>query len=140
MLEMPGFVFVLRTSQESRREKAVNFLLRWAVTAAAVWVADSFIDGLSLGGWVSTLVVALLLGLLNAFVRPVVVLFTLPVTVLTLGLFLLVVNAGLLAASVAIADQLEGVDAHLDGFWAAVGAALIVSVVSWALTAFAHAQ
>lgn len=140
MRTMPGFVFVLRTSEESRRERAVNFLLRWAVTAAAVWVADSFIGGLSLGGWASTLVVALVLGLLNAFVRPVIVLFTLPVTVLTLGLFLLVVNAGLLAAAVVIADQLEGVDARLDGFWAAVGAALIVSLVSWVLTAFVKSQ
>jgi putative membrane protein len=62
------------------------------------------------------------------------VLLTLPATVMTLGLFLVVLNAGLLAAAVAIADRLEGVDAQLDGFWPAVGAALIVSVVSWALS------
>ncbi|GBD23713.1 hypothetical protein HRbin29_01383 [bacterium HR29] len=131
---MPVVFIRLRSEDEPSGDGPAGFLLRWATTAAAVWAADSFVDGFSLGGWPSTLAVSLLLGLLNAFVRPVLVLLTLPATVMTLGLFLVVLNAGLLAAAVAIADRLEGVDAQLDGFWPAVGAALIVSVVSWALS------
>lgn len=132
---MPAVFIRVESKDGPPGDGLAGFLLRWAVTAAAVWAADSFVGGFSLGGWPSTLAVALLLGLLNAFVRPVLVLLTLPATVATLGLFLLVLNAGLLAAAVAIADQLEGVDARLDGFWPAVEAALVVSVVSWALTA-----
>ncbi|MCS7293770.1 MAG: phage holin family protein [Dehalococcoidia bacterium] len=136
MPAVPAFFIEVRRSRDQQTDGVLGFLLRWAVTAAAVWAADSFVGGFSLGGWGSTLAVALILGLLNAFVRPVLVLLTLPVTVMTLGLFLLVLNAGLLAAAVAIANQLEGVHAELHGIWPAIAAALIISAVSWVLTAF----
>jgi putative membrane protein len=105
----------------------VGFLLRAAIAALGLWVASEIFDGLVFESPAKLIVAALLLGVVNAFVRPLAFILTLPLTVLTLGLFLLVLNAGMIAL---VAWILPGFE--ISGFWTAVGAALIVSLISWA--------
>ena len=105
----------------------VGFLLRAAIAALGLWVASEIFDGLIFESPAKLIVAALMLGVVNAFVRPLAFILTLPLTVLTLGLFLLVLNAGMVAL---VAWLVPGF--QVAGFWTAVGAALIVSLVSWA--------
>ena len=105
----------------------VGFLLRAAITALGLWVASEIFDGLMFESPAKLIVAALMLGVVNAFVRPLAFILTLPLTVLTLGLFLLVLNAGMVALVAWIVPGFE-----ISGFWTAVGAALVVSLVSWA--------
>lgn len=105
----------------------VGFLLRAAITALGLWVASEIFGGLSFDSASKLIVAALLLGVVNAFVRPLAFILTLPLTVLTLGLFLLVLNAAMVGL---VAWILPGFE--ISGFWTAVGAALVVSLVSWA--------
>jgi putative membrane protein len=105
----------------------VGFLLRAAISALGLWVASEIFEGLKFESTSKLLVAAVLLGIVNAFVRPLAFILTLPLTVLTLGLFLLVLNAGMVALVAWIVPGFE-----ISGFWTAVGAALIVSLVSWA--------
>lgn len=112
-----------------------NFLIRLLATAVALWVATVLVGGIKVGGSeterILTLVgVALILGLVNAVVKPVANLLSLPAIVLTLGLFLLVVNALMLWLTAWVAGGL-GLAFEVDGFWAAFWGALIVSVVVW---------
>lgn len=114
----------------------MRFLLRLLVNAAALWVAVRLVPGVAYqGGPLGLLGVALLFGIVNAVIGPVLRLLALPVVVLTLGLFTLVVNAALLALTSALARTL-GIAFHVSGFWAAVLGALVVSVVSFLLTLF----
>ena len=108
-----------------------GFLLRWAISSAGLWVAAALVSGISFRGTGSLLIAALVLGILNAVVRPVLVLLTLPFTVLTLGLFLFVVNAAMLKLSSAIVDGFQ-----VDGFWSAVFGAMVLSLVSLVLNMF----
>jgi len=105
----------------------VGFLLRAAIAALGLWVASEIFDGLVVESASKLIVAGLILGLVNAFVRPLAFILTLPLTVLTLGLFLLVLNAGMVALVAWIVPGFE-----ISGFWTAVGTALIVSLVSWA--------
>ena len=105
----------------------VGFLLRAAIAALGLWVASEIFDGLVFESPAKLIVAALLLGVVNAFVRPLAFILTLPLTVLTLGLFLLVLNAGMVALVAWIVPGFE-----ISGFWTAVGTALVVSLVSWA--------
>jgi putative membrane protein len=105
----------------------VGFLLRAAITALGLWVASEILSGLHFDSTSKLVVSAIVLGVVNAFVRPLAFLLTLPLTVLTLGLFLLVLNAGMVSLVAWIVPGFA-----LEGFWTAVGAALIVSLVSWA--------
>lgn len=105
----------------------VGFLLRAAITALGLWVASEIFDGLHFASPTKLLVAAVLLGVVNAFVRPLAFILTLPLTVLSLGLFLLVLNAAMVGL---VAWMVPGFE--ISGFWTAVGAALIVSLVSWA--------
>lgn len=105
----------------------VGFLLRAAITALGLWVASEIFSGLSFDSASQLIVAALLLGIVNAFVRPLAFILTLPLTVLTLGLFLLVLNAAMVGLVAWLVPGFE-----IAGFWTAVGAALIVSLVSWA--------
>ncbi|MEU1849275.1 phage holin family protein [Streptomyces sp. NPDC019990] len=102
--------------------------------AVAVWLLDKItLTGDSTGKKIGTLVVvALIFGLVNFLVKPVVKLFSLPLLILTLGLFTLVVNALMLLLTSWLADQID-LSFHVDGFWTAVLGGLIISVVSWAL-------
>jgi putative membrane protein len=118
----------------------VAFLLRWFVTAVALWLAVELIPGLSLEGpgWSGLVVMALILGLVNAFIRPVVSLIALPVTILTLGLFTFVINAAMLWLAAWISAQLTPDSRFvIDGAIAALVGALVVSVVSSVLSSIA---
>jgi putative membrane protein len=97
-------------------------------------VAAWLVGGIHLEGWESTLLVGLILGLLNAILRPVLVLISLPVTVLTLGLFLLLINTALLGLTAWIAGKFDDIQFAIDGFWSAFFGALVISVVSWLLS------
>ncbi|MEU3507538.1 phage holin family protein [Streptomyces longwoodensis] len=102
--------------------------------AVAVWLLDKItLTGDSTGKKVGTLiVVALLFGLVNSFVKPVVRVLTFPLFILTLGLITLVVNALMLLLTSWLADKLD-VSFHVEGFWTAVLGGLVISIVSWAL-------
>jgi putative membrane protein len=104
-----------------------GFLLRAAITALGLWVASEIFTGLQFESPSKLIVAAILLGVVNAFVRPLAFILTLPLTVLTLGFFLLVLNAAMVGLVAWIVPGFE-----ISGFWTAVGAALIVSLVSWA--------
>ena len=103
-----------------------GFVLRVAIVALGLWLATQILPGLYFATPGTLLGAALLLGIVNAIVRPIAVVLTLPLTLLTLGLFLLVVNAAMLGL---VALLLSGF--QISGFWTAVGAALIVSLTSW---------
>jgi len=115
-----------------------NFVIRVVVAAFALWAATGLVDGVDVGGGTATsrfltlLGVAVLFGLVNAIVKPVVSLFSIPVIVLTLGFFYLVVNALMLWLTSAIAGALD-LPFSVSGFGAAFWGALVVSIVSWAL-------
>ncbi|MER8219620.1 phage holin family protein [Streptomyces sp. NPDC094143] len=116
----------------------MNFLVKTIANAGAlavaVWLLDKItLTGDSTGKKVGTLiVVALLFGLVNFLVKPVVKLLSLPLLILTLGLFTLVVNALMLLLTSWLAGKLD-LSFHVEGFWTAVLGGLIISVVSWAL-------
>jgi putative membrane protein len=105
----------------------VGFLLRAAISALGLWVASQLLDGLHFTTPSKLLLAAVLLGVVNAFVRPLAFILTLPITVVTLGLFLLVLNAGMVALVAWIVPGFT-----ISSFWTAVAAAVIVSLVSWA--------
>jgi putative membrane protein len=102
-----------------------GFLLRLAITALGLWLASAVVPGMEIAGAGTLVLAALLLGLANGFVRPLVILLTLPLTIVTLGLFLLVVNAAMLALVAALLDGFV-----LRGFLPALLGALIVSLTS----------
>lgn len=122
--------------QPTRQERVIAFVVRWAITAVAVWLAAALIDGIHLDGWESTLIVAGILGLLNVFIKPLLFFLSLPAIVLTLGFFLLIVNTALLALTAWIAGKFDRVHFAIDGFWDAFFGALIITVVSWILGGF----
>lgn len=103
-----------------------GFFLRAAIVALGLWLAAQIFDGLRFDGPWTLLGAALLLGIVNAIVRPIAVILTLPLTLLSLGLFLLVINAGMLGL---VALLLGGFT--ISSFWTALGASLIVSITSW---------
>lgn len=106
----------------------MRFLARVLLNAVAIAVAAWFVPGLHLTGGGSALLAGAILGLVNVLVKPVLILLTLPFTLLTFGLFLFVVNAICLGATAALVPGFD-----IDGFWWAVLGALVVSVVSWIL-------
>lgn len=108
----------------------MGFLLRVVVNAAAIYAAAAIVRGIELSGVWAALGAGLVLGLINALVRPVLILLTLPITIVTLGLFLFVLNALCLWLT---AQVVKGFEVH--GFWAAAFGSLIVGAVSWLATA-----
>lgn len=117
----------------------MKLLIRWASTSLALFVAAWLLPGIRVEGnaWLAYALMALILGLVNAVVRPVLKLLTCPLIILTLGLFVLVINGLTLWISAAIAQRL-GIGFYVDGFWPAVLGSLIVSVVSVFLSALLH--
>lgn len=107
-------------------------LLLWGLNALALLTVANFVPGIHVDSFVSALIAAFLLGLVNALVRPVLIVLTLPVTVLTLGLFIFIIN-GLLFWFVG--SVLKGF--VVDSFWYGVFGALSYSIVSWALSSVA---
>lgn len=111
----------------------MRFLVAWLINAAALAVAAWLFDGIAVAGAPTLAVVALIFGLVNALVRPLLKLLTCPLILLTLGLFILVVNAVMLMLTSWLAGIL-GLGFTVQGFWTALGGALVVSLVSFALT------
>lgn len=113
----------------------MRFLLHWATVAASLWVATETVPGIRVRSFTVLAVAALVLGLVNAAVRPVLVVLTLPITLLTLGLFYLVVNG----LSFGLAAWLvPGFSVH--GLLPAMLGALVVSVMSWVIGLFTNAN
>lgn len=114
----------------------MQFLLRLLINAAALWMAIQLVDGIDHRGsmW-SLLFVALVFGVLNASIRPLLTLLTLPVLILTLGLFIFVINALMLLMTGWVSGIL-GLGFHVDGFWDAFFGGLIVAIVSLLLSIF----
>jgi putative membrane protein len=108
-----------------------GFNVRLLITACGLWLADALLDGVQISGPFTLLVAALLLGLVNAVVRPLVVILTLPITFVTLGLFLLVINAAMLGL---VAALLPGFT--IAGLLSGIGAWLIVSLTGWLAAQF----
>ena len=108
-----------------------GFILRMAISALGLWVAASLVPGMSIRGTGTLLAAALLLGFVNAVVRPLLVLLTLPITLVTLGFFLLVINAGMLGL---VASLLQGF--ALAGFLPALLGSVVVSVTGWLASSF----
>ena len=104
----------------------MKLLLRWGALALSFWVATAIIPGIDvMGGFTTYLWVALLFGLLNATLGSFLKLLTLPAVILTLGLFLVVVNAAMLMLVARWSDQLE-----VESFWSAILAALVISLIT----------
>jgi putative membrane protein len=116
------------------------FLLRLLINAAALWVAIQVVGGIDhRGSWWSLLFVALVFGVLNASVRPLLKLLSLPILILALGLFIFVINALMLLLTGWVSGLL-GLGFYVDGFWAALFGGIIVSIVSLLLSMFTGAQ
>ena len=112
-----------------------ELLIKWLVNSTALLVVAHIVSGVSVDNWMTVFVAALVLGLLNAFLRPVLIFLTLPVTVLTLGLFTLVINGVLFYMA---AHLVRGF--HVAGFWQAFVAALVFSIVSFLLNIVLNAD
>jgi putative membrane protein len=109
----------------------MKLLLRWAITAAALYAAAYLIDGIRVeGAWTAYFVIAVIFGLINALFRPVMKLLSLPLVLLTLGLFALVINAVGFWLSSYVAVNFFDIPFYVDGFVPAFLGALIVSIVS----------
>jgi putative membrane protein len=104
----------------------IGFVFRAVIAAVGLWIATRWVDGIRIDDATTLVLAGALLGVVNAFVRPVMIVLTFPITLATLGLFLLVVNAAMLGL---VAFFLPGFT--LDGFWSALFTALIVGVTGW---------
>src|SRR5438128_5522263 len=110
------------------------FLIRLLVNAAALWVATRLVPGVTYSGGAMPLFgVALVFGVINAILRPIAIVLTFPLLIVTLGLFTLVINGVMLMLTSSLSDAL-GLGFHVSGFWAAFWGALVVTVVSWVLS------
>ncbi len=115
----------------------MRFLFRLVINAVALWVAAAIIPGISFDGDIGTLLlVALVFGILNAIVRPILALLTCPLMVLTLGLFTLVLNAIMLWLTGGVASDYLGLAFHVNGPLPALLGAIVVSIVSVLLSIF----
>ena len=115
--------------------RVASLVIRWLMLAVSVWVAAELVDGMDLEGWQSTLIVAAILGLLNLYLRPILLFLSLPATILTLGLFIVVVNAILLGLTDWLANIFD-VKFDIEGVGPALLGALIISLVSLVLSWF----
>lgn len=114
----------------------MKFLMRTVVTAIALWAATRLVNGISFHGSVLALAgVAIVFGVLNAFVRPILTFLSFPLLIVTLGFFIFVLNAVMLMLTSGLAGRL-GIDFHVSGFGAAFWGAIVVSVVSFLLSIF----
>ncbi len=108
-----------------------GILIRWLLLTISIILTSYLVDGIYVAGFSSALFAALVLGILNALFRPVLIVITLPINILTLGLFTFVINALLLKM---VSGVVPGFYVH--GFWSAVFGSLIISLVSWLLSSF----
>jgi putative membrane protein len=109
---------------------AVEFVPRlviaWAINLAALWVADAIWDGVHIQGWTAYLIGSAVLGIANAVIKPLLTILTLPLILVTLGLFYLLINIAMVALAEWIAPNFS-----IDGFWAYVGTVVVVWAVNW---------
>ena len=105
--------------------------IRWLTLTAAIILTSYVIDGIVIQGFLSAFFAAAALGVFNAFFRPIAIILTLPINILTLGLFTFIINAVMLKMASSI---IPGFEVH--GFWAAVIGSLVISIISWALSSF----
>jgi putative membrane protein len=109
-------------------------ILQWTINAFAIVVAVKTINGISFHGkWWYMLIIGAIFGVVNSFIRPVIKLFTLPIIILTLGIFTLIINASMLTLTALISKYFK-LGLVIDGFWPAIYGALVVSIVSMVLT------
>jgi putative membrane protein len=106
----------------------MSFLVHWLIVGVALWVTTQVVGGVHISSMQTLIFAALVLGLVNALVRPVITILTLPLTIITLGLFYLVVNGLAFGLAAALVRGFE-----VDGFGSAVLGALVVSIVSWVI-------
>ncbi|WP_411281252.1 phage holin family protein [Gemmatimonas sp.] len=112
----------------------MTLILRLLINAVALWCAARFIEGISYtGSWQGLVGLALVFGVVNTLVRPVLSFFSFPIQIITLGLFTLVLNAAMLLLTSALATRV-GLPFHISGFWAALIGALLVSILSTILS------
>ena len=108
-----------------------GILIRWLILTVAIITASYLLDGISVSGFFSAFFTAAILGILNAFFRPILFIITLPINIMTLGLFTFVINAMMLMMASGVISGFE-----VSGFWSAVFGSLLISIVSWILTSF----
>ena len=107
----------------------MNLLLRWLINAVSLLLISHLMPSIHVAGFGTALITALILGLVNAFIRPILIIITLPINILTLGLFTFVINGFLFWAA---AEVLEGFSVRSFG-WAVLGA-IVYSLLSWAIS------
>ena len=120
---------------ETTESRLLSLVIRLGINAAALWLAAELVRGFEIEGWQSLVATATIFGVVNAMIKPVAHLLGCPLTCLTLGLLVLLINAAMLALTVWIAGWFD-LDVEIDGFWAALFGALLVSSVSAVLSAF----
>ena len=103
----------------------MNFIFRTLITAGALLIVSYVVPGLEVSGWVSAVVASVFLIILNALVRPILIILTLPITIVTLGLFIFVINASILLF---VASFVDGI--HIASFWSALVGSLCISIIS----------
>ncbi|MFN3930742.1 MAG: phage holin family protein [Brevundimonas sp.] len=104
----------------------LRFIVQFLVTCLALWLAAQVVPGVGFNDTTTLLLAAILLGIANIIVRPILTILTFPLTVITFGLFLLVVNAAVIGLVAVLLDGFV-----VDGLWAGIGAAIVTGVVSW---------
>ena len=112
-----------------------GLLIRWIGLTFSILATSYFIEGISVSGFLSAFFTAALLGILNAFFRPILLILTLPINILTMGLFTFVINAILLLMASGVIPGFE-----VAGFWAALLGSIIISVISWILNMLVNPQ
>ncbi len=108
-----------------------GLFIRWLILTIAILVTSYLLDGIHSTGFLSALFATAILGILNAFIRPILLILTFPINILSLGLFTFVINALLINL---VAVLIPGFEVY--GFWSAVFGSLLISLVSWLLTSF----
>ena len=112
-----------------------GILIRWLTTTAAIVATAYLLDGIQVSGFFPALFAAAMLGILNAFFRPIALLLTLPINILSLGLFTFIINALMLKMA---SGLIPGFDVY--GFWTAIFGSFLISVISWLLNSFVSEQ
>lgn len=108
-----------------------GIFIKWLILTAAIMMASYLIDGIRVSGFLCAFFTAAILGILNVFFRPVLLILTLPINILSLGLFTFVINALLLKMASGVISGFE-----VYGFWSAIFGSLVISIVNWVLSSF----
>ena len=112
-------------------EEMNGIFIRWLILTFSIIISSYLLEGIQVSGFISAFFAAAILGILNAFFRPILLILTLPINILSLGLFTFVINAVMLLM---VSGVIPGF--YVNGFWSAVLGSLFISLVSWSLTSF----